>query len=71
MAMKPVKSYVLIQYIRASLSALIKEKEITAGYTAGCDLYITKPFKQDELISKISQLLDKSYKNKDKEKKIR
>ena len=53
------------------LSALIKEKEITAGYTAGCDLYITKPFKEDELISKISQLLDKSYKNKDKEKKIR
>ncbi len=53
------------------LSALIKEKEITAGYTAGCDLYITKPFKQDELITKISQLLDKSYKNKDKEKKIR
>lgn len=45
------------------LSALIKKKEITAGYKAGCDLYITKPFQQDELISKMSPLLDKSNKN--------
>lgn len=41
------------------LSAMSTEKEIAAGYEAGCDIYITKPFKQENLISSMQQLFNK------------
>ena len=53
------------------ISALCKEKEITAGFAAGCDGYITKPFKQSDLLLKIKNLLFSSrkiLKNKDNSK---
>ncbi len=40
------------------LSAMSTEQEIAAGYEAGCDFYITKPFKLENLISSMQQLLN-------------
>ncbi|MGB3467186.1 MAG: response regulator [Cyclobacteriaceae bacterium] len=39
------------------LSAKIKEEEIQAGYRAGADLYITKPFSTRKIVEEVKNLL--------------
>ncbi len=39
------------------LSAKGREAEVTKGVSLGADLYVTKPFSNDELIGKIGELL--------------
>ena len=39
------------------LSAKIKNEEIQAGYNAGADLYITKPFSTRKIVEEVKNLL--------------
>ena len=39
------------------LSAKIKEEEIEAGYQAGADTYITKPYSTRDIVKKVKELL--------------
>ncbi len=39
------------------LSAKIKEEEIEAGYTAGADMYITKPYSTRDIVNKVKELI--------------
>ncbi|MEL6561218.1 MAG: response regulator [Bacteroidota bacterium] len=40
------------------LSAKIKKEEIQAGYDAGADLYITKPFSTRKIVEEVKNLLE-------------
>lgn len=52
-----VKSHPLMKESRVIfLSAKSKEADITRGYEAGADLYMTKPFSTRELMSKVKEL---------------
>ncbi len=39
------------------LSAKIKEEEIQAGYDAGADMYITKPYSTRDIVNKVKELI--------------
>ena len=39
------------------LSAKIKEEEIKAGYDAGADMYITKPYSTRDIVNKVKELI--------------
>ena len=39
------------------LSAKIKEEEIQAGYEAGADMYITKPYSTRDIVNKVKELI--------------
>ncbi|MCU0441321.1 MAG: response regulator [Bacteroidia bacterium] len=66
--MPDVDGYAICTYIQQTpkhtdckvvfLSAKSKEADIQKGYDLGADLYITKPFSNKDLVSKITALLD-------------
>ncbi|MFA0962417.1 response regulator transcription factor [Roseivirga sp. BDSF3-8] len=64
--MPEVDGYEVCQQVKANplmkdskvifLSAKSKESDISKGYDAGADLYMTKPFSTRELMSKVKEL---------------
>lgn len=40
------------------LSAKVKPEDIQAGYRAGADEYVTKPFEPEELAQRIQEIMD-------------
>jgi DNA-binding response OmpR family regulator len=39
------------------LSARVQESDVARGYDAGADAYLAKPFKAQELVAKVEELL--------------
>lgn len=65
--MPNVDGYEVCQYVKGSdelqhikvifLTAKTREADVNKGYEVGCDLYLTKPFSNKQIISKVNELI--------------